>query len=62
MVMSPTRASFDPPRECWRPREPDPFPGRSRPAIAIIGDGSFQYSVQPIWTAAALEDTPSFPP
>ena len=35
--------------------------GRSRPAIAIIGDGSFQYSVQSIWTAAALGDTPGFP-
>lgn len=26
--------------------------GRKRPVIAIIGDGSFQYSVQSIWTAA----------
>ncbi|MFD1715050.1 benzoylformate decarboxylase [Amnibacterium flavum] len=26
--------------------------GRNRPVIAIIGDGSFQYSVQAIWTAA----------
>jgi benzoylformate decarboxylase len=28
--------------------------GRNRPVIAIIGDGSFQYSVQSIWTAAQL--------
>ena len=28
--------------------------GRSRPVIAVIGDGSFQYSVQSIWTAARL--------
>jgi benzoylformate decarboxylase len=28
--------------------------GRNRPVIAIIGDGSFQYSVQSIWTAARL--------
>jgi benzoylformate decarboxylase len=27
---------------------------RNRPVIAIIGDGSFQYSVQSIWTAAQL--------
>ena len=26
--------------------------GRNRPVIMIIGDGSFQYSVQSIWTAA----------
>lgn len=26
--------------------------GRNRPVIAIIGDGSFQYSVQSLWTAA----------
>ncbi len=29
--------------------------GRRRPVLAIIGDGSFQYSVQAIWTAARLE-------
>ena len=29
--------------------------GRSRPVIAIIGDGSFQYAVQSIWTAAQLK-------
>ena len=29
--------------------------GRSRPVIAIIGDGSFQYSVQSIWSAAQLK-------
>jgi len=28
--------------------------GRNRPVIAIIGDGSFQYSVQAIWNAAQL--------
>jgi benzoylformate decarboxylase len=28
--------------------------GRNRPVIAIIGDGSFQYSVQSIWSAAQL--------
>lgn len=28
--------------------------GRKRPVIAIIGDGSFQYSVQSLWTAAQL--------
>ena len=27
---------------------------RNRPVIAIIGDGSFQYSVQSLWTAAQL--------
>ena len=26
--------------------------GRNRPVIAVIGDGSFQYSVQALWTAA----------
>jgi benzoylformate decarboxylase len=26
--------------------------GRGRPVIAVIGDGSFQYSVQALWTAA----------
>ena len=26
--------------------------GRNRPVISIIGDGSFQYSVQSLWTAA----------
>ena len=36
--------------------------GRSRPAIAITWDGSSQYWVQPIWTAAALEDTPASRP
>jgi benzoylformate decarboxylase len=29
--------------------------GRNRPVIAIIGDGSFQYSVQSIWSAARLQ-------
>jgi hypothetical protein len=28
--------------------------GRNRPVIVVIGDGSFQYSVQSIWTAAQL--------
>ncbi|MBV8268169.1 MAG: benzoylformate decarboxylase [Planctomycetaceae bacterium] len=28
--------------------------GRNRPVIAVIGDGSFQYSPQSIWTAARL--------
>jgi benzoylformate decarboxylase len=28
--------------------------GRNRPVVAIIGDGSFQYSVQSLWTAAQL--------
>jgi benzoylformate decarboxylase len=28
--------------------------GRNRPVIVIIGDGSFQYSVQSIWSAAQL--------
>jgi len=28
--------------------------GRNRPVIAIIGDGSAQYSVQSLWTAAQL--------
>ncbi|RAI01734.1 benzoylformate decarboxylase [Acuticoccus sediminis] len=26
--------------------------GRNRPVLAVIGDGSFQYSVQALWTAA----------
>jgi benzoylformate decarboxylase len=26
--------------------------GRGRPVVAVIGDGSFQYSVQALWTAA----------
>ncbi len=29
--------------------------GRNRPVIVIIGDGSFQYSVQSIWSAAQLQ-------
>jgi benzoylformate decarboxylase len=28
--------------------------GRNRPVIMIVGDGSFQYSVQSIWTAVQL--------
>jgi benzoylformate decarboxylase len=28
--------------------------GRNRPVIAVIGDGSFQYSIQSLWTAAQL--------
>jgi benzoylformate decarboxylase len=28
--------------------------GRNRPVIAVIGDGSLQYSVQSLWTAAQL--------
>jgi benzoylformate decarboxylase len=28
--------------------------GRNRPVITVMGDGSFQYSVQSIWTAARL--------
>jgi len=28
--------------------------GRNRPVIVVMGDGSFQYSVQSIWTAAQL--------
>jgi benzoylformate decarboxylase len=28
--------------------------GRNRPVITIIGDGSFQYSIQSLWTAAQL--------
>jgi benzoylformate decarboxylase len=28
--------------------------GRNRPVICIIGDGSFQYSIQSLWTAAQL--------
>ncbi len=26
--------------------------GRNRPVISVIGDGSFQYSIQSLWTAA----------
>jgi benzoylformate decarboxylase len=26
--------------------------GRNRPVVAVIGDGTFQYSVQSLWTAA----------
>ena len=33
---------------------PERDSGRNRPVIAVIGDGSFQYSVQSIWTAARL--------
>ena len=29
--------------------------GRNRPVIAIIGDGSFQYSVQSLWTARSCD-------
>ncbi|EKT53420.1 benzoylformate decarboxylase [Providencia sneebia] len=29
--------------------------GRNRPVIAIIGDGSLQYSIQGLWTAAQLK-------
>lgn len=29
--------------------------GRNRPILAIIGDGSFQYSIQGLWTAAQHE-------
>ncbi|MCS3432084.1 benzoylformate decarboxylase [Klebsiella sp. BIGb0407] len=29
--------------------------GRNRPVLAIIGDGSFQYSIQGLWTAAQLK-------
>src|SRR3954468_2312332 len=29
--------------------------GRNRPVVAIIGDGSFHYSVQSIWSAAQLQ-------
>lgn len=29
--------------------------GRNRPVLTIIGDGSFQYSIQAIWTAAQLQ-------
>ena len=29
--------------------------GRRRPVVAVIGDGSFQYSVQALWTAAQHE-------
>lgn len=28
--------------------------GRNRPVVAVIGDGSFHYSVQALWTAARL--------
>ncbi|TWH68575.1 benzoylformate decarboxylase [Micromonospora olivasterospora] len=28
--------------------------GRCRPVVAVIGDGSFHYSVQALWTAARL--------
>jgi benzoylformate decarboxylase len=28
---------------------------RNRPVVAVIGDGSFQYSVQAIWSAAQLK-------
>jgi benzoylformate decarboxylase len=28
--------------------------GRNRPVVAVIGDGSFQYSVQSLWTAVQL--------
>ena len=28
--------------------------GRNRPVVMVVGDGSFQYSVQSIWTAAQL--------
>ena len=29
--------------------------GRNRPVVAVIGDGSLQYSVQSIWSAAQLQ-------
>ncbi len=29
--------------------------GRNRPVLVVIGDGSFQYSIQSIWTAAQLQ-------
>jgi benzoylformate decarboxylase len=29
--------------------------GRNRPVVMVVGDGSFQYSVQSIWTAAQLK-------
>ena len=29
--------------------------GRHRPVLAVIGDGSFQYAVQALWTAAQLK-------
>ena len=29
--------------------------GRNRPVVAVIGDGSFQYASQALWTAAQLE-------
>jgi benzoylformate decarboxylase len=28
--------------------------GRNRPVVMVVGDGSFQYSLQSIWTAAQL--------
>ena len=28
--------------------------GRNRPVVAVIGDGSFQYSIQSLWTAVQL--------
>ncbi len=28
--------------------------GQNRPVVMVVGDGSFQYSVQSIWTAAQL--------
>ena len=31
--------------------------GRNRPVVMVAGDGSFQYSVQSIWTAAQLART-----
>ncbi|MGC1215735.1 MAG: benzoylformate decarboxylase [Micromonospora sp.] len=29
--------------------------GRGRPVVAVVGDGSFHYSVQALWTAARLQ-------
>ena len=29
--------------------------GRNRPVVMVVGDGSFQYSLQSIWTAAQLK-------
>jgi benzoylformate decarboxylase len=29
--------------------------GRNRPVVAVIGDGSFQYSIQSLWTASRLK-------
>jgi hypothetical protein len=37
-----------------RDRAGRPQSRRSRPVIAVIGEGSFQYSVQSIWTAERL--------